>query len=231
VQPAHRERHRYGRVGWLRAGVLGANDGIVSVAALMLGVAATTAARDEIAVAGLAGLVAGALSMAAGEYVSVSSQRDAERADIARERRELRQSPGFEQAELSQIYVERGLDPDLAKEVARQLMAADPLGSHLRDELGMSHETRARPVQATLVSALGFTLGGIVPLLALLVAPSDARIPVIAGVALLLLACTGAVAGKLGGAPLGRAAARVLMGGAVAMAITLLVGELIGTAL
>jgi len=230
TQVVHRERHRYRRVGWLRAGILGANDGIVSVASLMLGVAATTSSRSEIAVAGLAGLVAGALSMAAGEYVSVSSQRDTERADIARERKELRQSPGHELEELTEIYVARGLERPLAIEVAKQLMAADPLGSHLRDELGMTEETRARPLQATITSALSFSAGGLIPLLSLLVAPSGARIPVIAGVALVLLACTGALGGRLGGAPVRRAATRVLVGGAVAMAITLAIGELIGTA-
>lgn len=226
----HRERHRFSRVGWLRAAVLGANDGIVSVTALILGVAATTSSGSEIAVAGMAGLVAGALSMAAGEYVSVSSQRDTERADIARERRELRQSPGHELDELTDIYVSRGLEKSLAHEVATQLMAADPLGAHLRDELGMTHETRARPFQATIASALSFSAGGIIPLLSLLVVPTDARIPAIAAIALALLACTGAIAGRLGGAGVTRAAGRVLAGGAAAMGITLAIGELIGSA-
>ncbi|MFO7590569.1 MAG: VIT family protein [Acidimicrobiia bacterium] len=226
----HRERHRYTRVGWLRAAVLGANDGIVSTASLMIGVAASNGTGTAIAVAGLAGLAAGAMSMAAGEYVSVSSQRDTELADISKEKRELARSPELELNELAQIYVQRGLDPDLARQVAVQLHEVDPLGAHLRDELGMTEETTARPWQAAIVSAISFILGAAVPLLTLLVANDDTRIALIAVASLVVLALTGGVGGKLGGAKVGRAAGRVLLGGGIAMAATALVGELIGTA-
>jgi vacuolar iron transporter family protein len=226
----HRERHRFTRIGWLRAAVLGADDGIVSTASLMIGVAAASGSRDEIAIAGVAGLVAGAMSMAAGEYVSVSSQRDTERADIRRERRELARDPEDELDELTAIYAQRGLDPALAQEVATRLMATDPLGAHLRDELGITPATAARPWQAAMVSAVSFALGAAAPVLALLLAPADGRVAVIAVVALALLAVTGAAGGRLGGAPMPRAALRVLAGGGLAMAATALVGELIGTA-
>ncbi len=226
----HRERHRYSRVGWLRAAVLGANDGIVSTASLMIGVAAADASNSEIAVAGLAGLVAGAMSMAAGEFVSVSSQRDTEQAEIHRERRELATTPEMELDELTQIYVGRGLDPELAREVAQQLTATDALDAHLRDELGMTGAVPARPWQAAIVSAASFSLGAAVPLVVLLFASGDALIAAIALVALAVLGATGAAAGRLGGAPMGRAALRVVLGGGLAMALTALVGTLVGTA-
>jgi VIT1/CCC1 family predicted Fe2+/Mn2+ transporter len=227
----HLERHRYTRVGWLRAAVLGANDGIVSVASILLGVAAATSSQSQIAVAGIAALVAGAMAMAAGEFVSVSSQRDTERADIARERREILQSPDHELAELQEIYQLRGLDEGLARQVAQQLMAEDPLGAHLRDELGMTAATRAQPLQAGASSAVSFLLGGALPLVCAIAAPSGARIPVVAALALVLLAATGALGGRFGGAPVGRAALRVLAGGSVAMLITWLIGTVVGTAI
>ena len=228
----HRERHRFERIGWLRAAVLGANDGIVSTASLMIGVAVSSAATSTstIAVAGLAGLAAGAMSMAVGEYVSVSSQRDTENADIRKETAELKKTPDLELNELTHIYVQRGLEPVLARSVAEQLTAADPLGAHLRDELGITHATKARPWQAALVSVVSFGLGAAIPLLALAVAGGIDPIAVIAIAALVVLAITGAVGGRLGGAPVGRAAVRVLVGGGAAMAITALVGNLIGTA-
>jgi VIT1/CCC1 family predicted Fe2+/Mn2+ transporter len=228
----HGERHRYRRVGWLRAGVLGADDGIVSVASLMIGVAASSASRSAIIVAGLAGLVAGALSMATGEFVSVSSQRDTELADIAREERELTRQPDMELDELTDIYIERGLDEGLARQVAAQLTAADPLGAHLRDELGLTHALLARPWQAATISAVSFAAGAALPVFGLLAAPSGeaARITVVAVVALVLLGVTGAIGGRLGGAPMPRAAARVLLGGGVAMAATALIGSLVGAA-
>jgi VIT1/CCC1 family predicted Fe2+/Mn2+ transporter len=229
--PGHRERHRYTRIGWIRAAILGANDGIVSTASLLIGVAASDASRDEILIAGLAGLVAGAMSMAAGEYVSVSSQRDTERSDIAKETRELAGEPDAELQELTGIYRRRGLDPELARTVAMQLTAHDPLATHLRDELGITDETAARPWQAGFVSAASFTAGAVLPILAMLIAPASARIEVIAGVALVLLAVTGAVGGRLGGAPMGRAALRVLLGGGLAMALSALIGNLVGAAI
>jgi len=224
------ERHRYARVGWLRAAVLGANDGIVSVASILLGVAAATSSRGQVAVAGAAALVAGAMAMAAGEFVSVSSQRDTELADIARERREILQHPDFELAELQEIYQRRGLDRSLAREVAQRLMEADPLGAHLRDELGITGVGVAAPVQAAVSSAVSFSLGGALPLAAALVLPSSARIPVVAGLALLLLAGTGALGGRFGGAPVRRAALRVLAGGSIAMLVTWAIGSLVGAA-
>ncbi len=226
----HRERHRFTRIGWLRAAVLGANDGIVSTASLMIGVAASSASNSAVAVAGLAGLVAGAMSMGVGEYVSVSSQRDTERADIRKEEGELAKTPDLELNELTHIYVQRGLEPVLAREVAEQLTAADPLGAHLRDELGITAATTARPWQAAFVSIISFAIGATIPLLALAATSGDARIPAIAGAALVVLAITGAVGGRLGGAPIGRAALRVLIGGGAAMALTAIVGDLIGTA-
>ena len=226
---AHRERHRYTRVGWLRAAVLGANDGIVSVASLLIGVAASSASRDAILIAGVAGLVGGATSMAAGEFVSVSSQRDTERADVAREERELVHDPELELEELTQIYAARGLDRSLAREVAVALTRADPLGAHLRDELGMTEATGARPGQAAGVSAAGFVLGAVLPLVTAVLVARSARIPVTALVALGLLALIGAVGGRLGGASTRRAALRVLIGGGLAMAVTAAVGALVGT--
>jgi VIT1/CCC1 family predicted Fe2+/Mn2+ transporter len=224
----HSERHRSERIGWLRAAVLGANDGIVSTASLVIGVAAAAASRNTVLLAGLAGLVAGATSMAAGEYVSVSSQRDAERADIARERRELATDPEFERAELTEIYLRRGLDRPLAATVAEQLMATDPLGSHLRDELGLQPDGLARPLQAAVVSAVSFAVGAVLPLALIVLAPIGVRVPVTALAALVLLALLGAVGARLGGAPAGRAALRVTVGGALAMGLTALIGQLMG---
>ena len=226
--PAHHERHRYARIGWLRAGVLGAGDGIVSTASLMIGVAASNASRSSIVVAGLSGLAAGAMAMGTGEYNSVSSQRDTEHADIQREIREQTVDPDLELAELTDIYVGRGLDREFAHEVARQLTAADPIGSHRRDELGIHEAGRARPVQAALVSVASFAGAGALPVLAMLVAPAGARIAVIAACALVLLAALGAIGARLGGAPIGRAAARVLIGSGIAMAVTALIGDLVG---
>jgi vacuolar iron transporter family protein len=230
VDSIDRQQHRSGRVGWLRAAVLGADDGIVSTASLMIGVAAAAAARSTVLVAGLAGLVAGAMSMAAGEYVSVSSQRDAERADITRERQQQQADPDLELAELTDIYVRRGLDEQLAGTVAATLMRADPLGAHLRDELGLTQQARARPVQAALVSAASFAAGAAVPLLALLLAPPAARIAAVTASALGVLGVLGAVGGRLGGAAAGRAAVRVTLGGGLAMAATALIGRLVGAA-
>jgi VIT1/CCC1 family predicted Fe2+/Mn2+ transporter len=225
----HHERHRVERAGWLRAAVLGADDGIVSTASLMIGVAAADASRHAIWLAGLAGLVAGAMSMAAGEYVSVSSQRDVEEADIARERAEQHNDPHHELAELVQIYRERGLDSTLANQVATRLMEVDPLGSHLRDELGLSEANAARPVQASAASAASFALGALLPLLAMLLVPRTGRIASIAVVSLVCLALLGALGGQVGGARRGRAALRVAVGGALAMAVTALIGMLVGT--
>jgi VIT1/CCC1 family predicted Fe2+/Mn2+ transporter len=225
----HRESHRSGRAGWLRAAVLGANDGIVSTASLVIGVAAAAASRNAVLLAGVAGLVAGATSMAAGEYVSVSSQRDAEQADIARERNELAADPEFEQAEPTQIYVRRGLDQALAATVAERLMAVDPLASHARDELGLQPGGLARPLQAAAVSAVSFGVGAAPPLALIVLAPIGVRVPATALAALVLLALLGAIGARLGGAPGGRAALRVTVAGALAMGLTALIGQLVGT--
>jgi VIT1/CCC1 family predicted Fe2+/Mn2+ transporter len=225
----HLERHRTARIGWLRAAVLGANDGIVSTASLIVGVAAANAGRSEILVAGVAGLVAGAMSMAAGEYVSVSSQADTERADVARERDELATQPEFEKRELAEIYVARGLTPELAGLVARQLMAHDALGAHSRDELGMSDTVSARPVQAGLTSAASFAGGAALPLLASLVAPAPQVGSVVAGTSLVFLVALGALSARMGGAPMLKASVRVAFWGALAMGITAAVGRLFGT--
>jgi len=224
------EVHRSGRAGWLRAAVLGADDGLVSTASLIIGVAAASAPRGTVLVAGLAGLVAGAMSMAAGEYVSVSSQRDAERADVDLERRELAADPAAELDELTDIYTRRGLDRGLAAAVASRLSEVDPLGAHLRDELGFSDAARARPVQAGVVSAASFAVGAAAPLLAVLLAPAEARIVVTAVATLILLAVLGAIGGRLGGAPTMPAALRVAVGGGLAMAATALIGGLVGVA-
>jgi VIT1/CCC1 family predicted Fe2+/Mn2+ transporter len=228
TRPSHREAHRSGRAGWLRAAVLGADDGIISTASLVIGVAASNASRGAVLVAGLAGLVAGAMSMAVGEYVSVSSQRDAERADVDLERRQLAANPEAELAELTDIYMRRGLERELAATVAKRLTAVDPLGAHLRDELGFSDAARARPVQAGVVSAATFAVGAAAPLLAVLLAPDAARIAVTAAATLLLLAVLGAVGGRLGGAPAAPAVLRVAVGGGLAMATTALIGRLVG---
>lgn len=224
----HAERHRTLRIGWLRAAVLGANDGIVSTASLVVGVAATGAGVDEVLVAGVAGLVAGAMSMAAGEYVSVSSQGDTERADLERERQELATSPEHEQAELAALYVQRGLAPELASEVAVQLMRHDALGAHAREELGLSDTTAARPVQAALTSAATFAVGALLPLVVAALAPVGVLSWVVAGSSLLFLALLGAIAARAGGAPLTLAAARVTFWGALAMALTAGAGALFG---
>lgn len=224
----HREWHRTDRIGWLRAAVLGANDGIVSTASLIVGVAASHAASSEILVAGVAGLVAGAMSMAAGEYVSVSSQSDTEQADLARERKELASDDASERKELAVIYVERGLDAELAKQVADQLMAHDALAAHARDELGISDLTTARPVQAAFASAGTFAVGAAMPLLTVLVTPSKALIPVVVATSIVFLAGLGAVGAYAGGAPVGRAAVRVTFWGVLAMALTAAVGAIFG---
>ena len=220
----HPEYHRTQRVGWLRAAVLGANDGIVSTASLIVGVAAADASRETILTAGVAGLVAGAMSMAVGEYVSVSSQRDAERADLAQERRELATDPENELTELTRIYERRGLDAPLAAEVAKQLTDHDALGAHVRDELGITDVATARPLQAAGSSAASFTVGALVPLLAAVVSPSSPRILVIAVAAVLALLTLGAVGARLGGAPPAAGAVRIATLGALAMAITAGIG-------
>jgi len=226
----HREQHRTARIGWLRAAVLGANDGIVSTASLVVGVAAANAARGDILVAGVAGLVAGSLSMAAGEYVSVSSQADTERADLERETAELKHSPAAEEDELTGIYVNRGLDQELARTVAQQLMSRDALRAHLRDELGHSEEFAARPLQASLASAATFAVGAALPLVTAALVPVTMLVMVVSAVSLLCLAGLGAVAAQAGGAPVGRGTLRVAFWGALAMALTAAVGALFGTA-
>ena len=222
------ERHRSGRANWLRAAVLGSDDAIVSTASLMIGVAAASASKEAILVAGVAGLVAGAMSMAVGEYVSVSSQRDAEQADIGLEKRELKTEPRAELDELAMIYVKRGLEKDVAIKVAEQLSAHDRLGAHMRDELGIDQTSLARPMQAAWISAASFALFAVVPIAALLVAPITLRIPVIAAFSLASLAALGAFGGHLGGAPIGRAALRVTLGGTLAMIVTALIGRILG---
>ena len=227
---AVREGHRGARIGWLRAAVLGANDGIVSTASLVIGIAAAQADQRQVLVAGVAGLVAGAMSMAAGEYVSVSSQLDTERADLDIERQHLAADPEAERDELAGIYVTRGLDADLARQVADELMAHDALAAHARDELGFSHVLVARPVQAALASAAAFAVGAALPLAAVLVAPLRVVMLVVSGASLLCLAGLGAVAAQAGGAPPLRGAARVTVWGALAMAFTAAVGWLFGVA-
>lgn len=224
----HLESHRTQRIGWLRAAVLGANDGIVSTASLILGVAAAGAGNASILIAGVAGLVAGAMSMAAGEYVSVSSQADTERADLDRERQELASDPGHEHAEMTAIYVQRGLDADLAARVAAQLMAHDALGAHARDELGISTLLGARPLQAALASAATFSVGAALPLLLVLLVPPPALIGAVAGASLVFLALLGSLAAIAGGAPVLPAAARVTFWGALAMLLTAGVGAAFG---
>jgi len=224
----HLETHRTDRIGWLRAAVLGANDGIVSTASLVVGVAAANAASSEILVAGVAGLVAGAMSMAAGEYVSVSSQSDTEQADLERERKELATDSKFEHEELAAVYVKRGLDAELAKQVAEQLMAHDALGAHARDELGISELTTARPIQAAFASAATFAVGAALPILVVLLTPRVALIPVVIVSAILFLALLGGFGARVGGAPVMRAALRVTFWGALAMALTAGVGALFG---
>jgi VIT1/CCC1 family predicted Fe2+/Mn2+ transporter len=224
----HREFHRAERVGWLRAAVLGANDGLISTSSLVVGVAAAEADAQAVLVAAVAGMVAGALSMAAGEYVSVGSQADTEQADLARERAELSTSPELEHAELTGIYVARGLDPELASKVADQLTAHDALGAHARDELGMSEGTRARPLQAALASAAAFAVGALPPALLAALIPPSALTGSVVIITLVLLAVLGGAAAGLGGAPLRTGIVRVTFWGAVAMAATALVGRLFG---
>jgi VIT1/CCC1 family predicted Fe2+/Mn2+ transporter len=226
----HREMHAFGRIGWLRAAVLGANDGIVSTGSLIVGVAASEAARGNILIAGAAALVAGAMSMAAGEYVSVSSQADTERADLDRETRELARLPDAEHEELARIYERRGIEPQTAAIVAEQLMAHDALGAHARDELGISEASTARPLQAAFTSALTFTAGAAAPLLAVVVAPARLLIPAVAVVSLVCLAVLGTLGARVGRAPIGKSVLRVTFWGILAMAVTAGVGRLFGTA-
>ncbi|WP_374472601.1 VIT family protein [Phenylobacterium sp.] len=230
MAPRHLERHLIQRVGWLRAAVLGANDGIVSTASLVVGVAAASSGRGDVLLAGAAGLVAGAFSMAAGEYVSVSSQADTENADLARERSELATQPAFEREELANIYVARGLDTGLALQVADQLMAKDALAAHARDELGISEITAARPIQAAVTSALTFSAGAALPLAAALMAPERQIVAAVAASSILFLALLGAVGARAGGASLWKPVLRVTVWGALALGATAGVGALFGVA-
>jgi VIT1/CCC1 family predicted Fe2+/Mn2+ transporter len=225
----HHEPHRSSRAGWLRAAVLGANDGLISTSSLVIGVAAAQAAREPVLIAGVAGLIAGALSMAAGEYVSVSSQADVERADLEQEKRALDANPEAERAELASIYVRRGLDPELAARVADQLSAHDALAAHARDEIGISEISQARPLQAALASAAAFSVGAAAPVLLVLFLPPAALVTTIAVSTLVLLAVLGAIAARLGGASWVKGSARVAFWGAAAMALTGLIGRLFGT--
>jgi VIT1/CCC1 family predicted Fe2+/Mn2+ transporter len=224
----HHEAHRSKRSGWLRAAVLGANDGVVSTAALIVGVASSGASLEAVRIAGVAGLVAGAMSMAVGEYVSVASQKDIEEADLRMEERALQEHPRAELAELTEIWRGRGLDPDLARQVAQQLTEADALAAHARDELGLTEVAAARPMQAASTSAVAFALGAALPLLAYLWGPSSLRSPAVIVVALAALGLLGALGAALGGAPRLRATIRVAVGGAAAMGVTMLIGELTG---
>jgi VIT1/CCC1 family predicted Fe2+/Mn2+ transporter len=225
----HLERHRVGRLGWLRAAVLGANDGLLSTASLIIGVAAASATHAAILTAGVAGLIAGAMSMAAGEFVSVSSQYDSEQADLRREADELKSDPKAEQAELAGIYVERGLDKALAGQVAEQLMAKDALKAHARDELGLNEETAAKPLQAAFASAISFAIGAAPPLLVAVLTPQKLVLPAIGATSLVVLAALGGAGAKAGGAPLPAAIVRVTFWGALAMLVTAGVGRLFGT--
>ena len=225
----HAESHLVKRIGWLRAAVLGANDGIVSTASLIVGVAAAGTGRNEILIAGVAGLVAGAMSMAAGEYVSVSSQSDTEQADLSRERAELAAPGGYELDELAGLYAGRGVEPMLARQVAQQLMAKDALGAHARDELGISEITTARPVQAALTSAATFSVGAAAPLLMVVVAPVNQLVVLVSAASLCFLALLGAIGARTGGANIWRATARVTFWGAFAMGLTAGIGRLLGT--
>lgn len=227
---SHSEVHMVHRIGWLRAAVLGANDGLVSTASLVVGVAAAGSGKPEVLIAGLAGLVAGAMSMAAGEYVSVSSQTDAEHADLGRETRELAETPEAELEELTRIYMDRGLDRELAAQVAIQLTERDALGAHARDELGISETVTARPIQAALVSALTFALGAVVPLIVVLLSPESRIIVLVAISTVMGLAVLGGLGASAGGAGLLRGAARVTFWGALAMAATAAVGAIFGVA-
>ena len=221
----HTEHHRTQRVGWLRAAVMGANDGIVSTASLVIGVAAAESSKNAVILAGLAGLVAGATSMAAGEYVSVSSQADTERADLARETKELQDDPEGELNELTEIYVGRGLQPDLAREVAKQMMQHDALGAHARDELGLTNDLKARPIQAAIASAMTFSVGAAIPLLMVYISPQHRIVPIVGVTALVMLATLGGVAASVGGAPVLKAVLRVGFWGVIAMIATAGVGR------
>jgi VIT1/CCC1 family predicted Fe2+/Mn2+ transporter len=225
----HQERHRSGHLGWLRAAVLGANDGVLSTASLVLGVAAAQATQSGVLVAGVASLVAGAMAMAAGEYVSVHSQADTEEADLERERGELKSDRAGEQKELAAIYVSRGLEPELAKQVAEQLMAHNAIGAHARDELGITEGVRARPIQAASASAASFALGAAMPLGVAAVAPRELLLPLVSGGSLAFLALLGGLAARWGGARVGLGTLRVAFWGALAMALTSAVGALFGT--
>ena len=230
MRPLHRETHLIQRIGWLRAAVLGANDGIISTASLLVGVAAGASSGSEVLLAGVAGLVAGATSMAAGEYVSVSSQADTEEADIARERRELAEQPDSELEELTRIYVHRGVEPTLARQVSQQMMAKDALSTHLRDELGFTEHIMARPIQASLTSAATFATGAALPLIAAVLAPAGRIAPVVSIVSLVCLAALGAIGARAGGAEVVRPTIRVTSWGAIAMAATAIIGALVGHA-
>jgi VIT1/CCC1 family predicted Fe2+/Mn2+ transporter len=223
------ERHFINRIGWLRAAVLRANDGILSTASLIVGVASAAATQHDVSVAGVAGLVAGAMSMAAGEYVSVSSQSDAEQADLARERKELGENPESELDELAEIYVKRGVDEAVARKVARQLMAKDALGAHAHDELGISEITTTRPIQAALTSAASFSIGAAMPLLMVIVSPAGALVAIVSAASLAFLAFLGAIGARAGGANVLRGTARVTFWGALAMALTAGIGRFFGT--
>lgn len=224
----HNERHYVSRTGWLRAAVLGANDGIISVSSLVIGVASASADTKGLLIAGVAGLVAGAMSMAAGEYVSVSSQADLENADLAREQKELIETPEFELQELADIYVGRGVEPTLACEIARQMMAKDALGVHAREELGISDLTTARPLQAALASAGAFSLGAAIPVLSILFLPQHIFVPASSALSVLLLGLLGALAARVGGAPPLKPALRIMFWGAAAMGFTALIGSFFG---
>lgn len=226
----HIERHRTAHIGWLRAAVLGANDGLISTASLVVGVAASGTSRSAILIAGVAGLVAGSMSMAAGEYVSVSSQADTEAADLARETAELEANPAGERAELTSIYVERGLTPDLAAQVTEQLMAKDALGAHAREELGLSEMTSAKPLQAAIASAATFAVGAALPVIVSALVPQSLLTVMVTGSALILLSVLGALAARVGGASQVRGALRVTFWGALAMGVSAVIGRLFGTA-
>lgn len=227
----HNERHYVSRTGWLRAAVLGANDGIISVSSLVIGIAAAAASSQEILIAGTAGLVAGAMSMAAGEYVSVSSQSDLENADLAREKKELTETPEFELQELADIYIDRGVEPALAREVAKQMMAKDALGAHAREELGISSLTQAKPLQAAMASAAAFSTGAAFPLAIALLVPSGIFIPATSILCILLLGILGMLAAKIGGASLFKPAIRIMFWGAAAMGFTALIGNIFSVTL
>ncbi|MFG1301743.1 VIT family protein [Xanthobacter sp. V3C-3] len=231
MTPTHRENHLIERIGWLRAAVLGANDGIISTASLMVGVAAASTNSSEILVAGVASLVAGAMSMAAGEYVSVSSQADTENADLQKERRELAEDPESELNELTQIYVRRGVEPALARQVAEQMTAKDAFSAHARDELGLAEHVVARPIQAALTSAVTFALGAAIPLIISLLAPTAQIAPIVSGGSLVCLAVLGALGARAGGAAIWKPTIRVTFWGAIAMAATAAIGTLVGHAI